>query len=67
MDQRAMQFIPHVLPVVAGTTVKFLNSDPSPHNVFSPDYEKYDLGTWQQGQTKETFPECAKPPCYAQL
>jgi plastocyanin len=69
MDQRAMQFIPHVLPVVAGTTVKFLNSDPSPHNVFSPDYEKYDLGTWQQGQTKEyTFPECAKPPCvYTQL
>ena len=31
-----MQFIPHVLPVVAGTTVKFLNSDPTPHNVFSP-------------------------------
>ncbi len=69
MNQRAFQFIPHVLPVVAGTTVKFLNSDPSPHNVFSPDYEKYDLGTWQQGQTKDyTFPECAKPPCvYTQL
>ena len=69
MNQRAMQFVPHLLPVVAGTTVKFLNSDPSPHNVFSPDYEKYDLGTWQQGQSKDyTFPECAKPPCvYAQL
>ena len=69
MDQRKMQFIPHVLPVVAGTTVKFLNSDPTPHNVFSPDNEKYNLGTWPQGQTKDyVFSKCAKPPCvYTQL
>jgi plastocyanin len=69
MDQRRMQFIPHVLPVVAGTTVKFLNSDPTPHNVFSPDNEKYNLGTWPQGQTKEyTYSRCAKFPCvYTQL
>jgi plastocyanin len=69
MDQRKMQFIPHVLPVVAGTTVKFLNSDPTPHNVFSPDNEKYNLGTWPQGQTKDyTFGKCAKFPCvYTQL
>jgi len=69
MDQRKMQFIPHVLPIVAGTTVKFLNSDPTPHNVFSPDNEKYNLGTWPQGQTKDyVFSKCAKPPCvYTQL
>jgi plastocyanin len=69
MDQRKMQFIPHVLPVVAGTTVKFLNSDPTPHNVFSPDGEKYNLGTWPQGQTKDhAFAKCAKAPCvYVQL
>jgi plastocyanin len=69
MDQRQMQFLPHVLPVVAGTTVKFLNSDPTPHNVFSPDNEKYNLGTWPQGQTKDyTFSKCAKFPCvYTQL
>lgn len=69
MDQKEMQFIPHVLPVVAGTTVKFLNSDPTPHNVFSPDNEKYNLGTWPQGQTKEhAFASCPKPPCvYTQL
>jgi plastocyanin len=69
MDQRKMQFIPHVLPIVAGTTVKFLNSDPTPHNVFSPDNEKYNLGTWPQGQTKDyVFNKCAKPPCvYTQL
>jgi plastocyanin len=69
MDQRKMQFIPHVLPVVAGTTVRFLNSDPTPHNVFSPDNEKYNLGTWPQGQTKEyAFTKCTKFPCvYTQL
>jgi plastocyanin len=69
MDQRKMQFIPHVLPVVVGTTVKFLNSDPTPHNVFSPDFEKYNLGTWPQGQSKEyVFAKCAKFPCaYTQL
>ncbi len=69
MDQRNFQFVPHVLPVVAGATVRFLNSDPTPHNVFSPDNEKYNLGTWPQGQTKDyTFAKCAKPPCvYTQL
>src|SRR5579864_2603904 len=69
MDQRSMQFSPHVLPVIAGTTVHFLNSDPTPHNVFSPDNEKYNLGTWPQGQTKDhVFAKCAKAPCvYVQL
>jgi plastocyanin len=69
MDQRNFQFVPHVLPVPVGTTVKFLNSDPTPHNVFSPDYDKYNLGTWPQGQTKDhAFAKCAKPPCvYTQL
>ena len=69
VDQKQMQFVPTVLPVVAGTTVKFLNSDPTPHNVFSPDNEKYNLGTWPQRQTKDyTFSKCAKFPCvYTQL
>ncbi|HYT75550.1 MAG TPA: carboxypeptidase regulatory-like domain-containing protein [Vicinamibacterales bacterium] len=64
MDQSKMQFTPHVLPVTAGATVKFLNGDPTAHNVFSPDNEKFNLGTWPQGQTKEyTFNKCAKFPC----
>jgi plastocyanin len=69
MDQKQMQFIPHVLPILAGTTVKFLNSDSTAHNVFSPDNEKYNLGTWPQGQSKEyTFSRCTKLPCvYTQL
>jgi plastocyanin len=69
MDQKQMQFIPHVLPVLAGTKVAFLNSDPTPHNVFSPDNEKYNLGTWAQGLSKDyAFTKCAKFPCvYTQL
>jgi len=64
MDQKKMQFIPHVLAVVKGTTVSFLNSDPVAHNVFSPE-GKYNLGTWPQGQTREhTFD---KPGVYTQL
>ena len=39
MDQRKKEFVPHVLPIVAGARVRFLNSDPTHHNVFSPDHE----------------------------
>lgn len=64
MDQKGMVFLPFVLPVVRGTTVKFLNSDALPHNVFSPE-GKYNLGTWPQGETREyTF---NKPGVYTQL
>ena len=54
MDQKNMTFVPHVMPVLAGTTVDFLNSDDVLHNVFSPDKcaEKFNLGSWPKGQTK---------------
>lgn len=52
MDQRNMTFIPHVLAIQAGTTVDFLNNDEVRHNVFSPDREKYNLGTWPTGEVK---------------
>jgi plastocyanin len=69
MDQKGLKFVPHVLPVVAGTTVSFKNSDTVAHNVFSPDHEKYNLGTFGPGLSKDhTFAKCAKAPCaYAQL
>lgn len=54
MDQKNLEFIPHVLPVVAGTTVDFLNSDDVMHNVFSPDQDadKFNLGSWPKGQIR---------------
>jgi len=54
MDQKNMAFIPHVLPVLAGTKVDFHNSDAVLHNVFTPDKvaDKFNLGTWPQGQVK---------------
>jgi plastocyanin len=64
IDQRHMQFIPHVLGVVVGTTVRFLNNDATLHNVFSPDNERYNLGSVTNGQVKDyTFRRCANPPC----
>lgn len=66
VDQKNMQFIPHVLPVLVGTTVDFLNSDSVLHNVFSSDScaDRMNLGTWPQGQVKSfTF----KKQCFASL
>jgi len=36
VDQRNMTFIPHVIVVLQGTTVDFLNSDHVAHNVYWP-------------------------------
>ncbi len=57
MDQRKMTFVPHVLAVVKGTTVDFLNSDPVGHNVFWPSISgnkklAHNLGTWPKGEKK---------------
>ncbi|MBZ5499641.1 MAG: carboxypeptidase regulatory-like domain-containing protein [Acidobacteriia bacterium] len=57
MDQKNLKFVPHVLVVLVGTTVNFLNSDPVGHNVFWPSISgnkklAHNLGTWPQGQVK---------------
>lgn len=60
IDQKNMTFVPHVLPVLAGTTVDFLNSDDVLHNVFTPDKcaEKFNLGSWPKGEVRSyTFKE----------
>jgi plastocyanin len=63
MDQLNLVFHPHVLPVLVGTTVDFLNSDAQLHNVFTPDAcaDRFNLGTWPKGQIKsyEFKKECA--------
>jgi plastocyanin len=54
MDQKNLEFIPHILPVLVGTEVEFRNSDDVLHNVYSPDAcpEKFDLGSWPRGKVK---------------
>jgi len=54
-DQKHMAFVPHVLVVLKGTTVQFLNSDPVGHNVYWPSVSgnkklAHNMGTWPQGQ-----------------
>jgi plastocyanin len=65
IDQKGMTFTPYLLPILVGTTVDFQNSDKVNHNVFSPDNEGYNLGTWPKGESRSyTF---KKAGVYAQL
>jgi len=57
MDQKNLKFVPHVLVVLKGGTVDFLNSDTVGHNVYWPSISgnkklAHNLGTWPQGQKK---------------
>ncbi len=65
MDQKNLTFIPHVLPVLPGTIVDFLNSDDVLHNVFTPEKcaGKFNLGSWPKGQVRSfTFNEVGCAP-----
>jgi len=51
LDQTSERFVPHVLPVVVGAKVKFVNSDEVYHNVFSLSAVKsFDLGRYARGK-----------------
>ena len=57
IDQRKMNFNPHVTVVVQGTTVDFVNSDAVGHNVYWPSIGgnkklAHNLGTWPKGEKK---------------
>ena len=53
LDQQHETFIPHVLPIIVGTTVEFLNSDVTFHNVFSFSKPKrFDLGRYPNGHSR---------------
>jgi plastocyanin len=54
LDQRDVQFTPHVLAVQVGTRVRFPNGDRVFHNVFSfHDGEQFDLGLYPVGEVKD--------------
>ncbi len=52
IDQKGFRFLPHVVALQTGSAVRFLNNDPEPHNVYSPE-GRYNLGTWPTGDTKD--------------
>ncbi len=53
MDQKNLNFVPHVLPVLLGTKVVFPNSDQMRHSVFSTSkIKKFDFGTYKPGTEK---------------
>src|SRR5579885_407157 len=53
ITQKGAAFTPHILPVVAGTTVEWPNHDEIFHNVFSmSDVKPFDLGLYK-GNPKE--------------
>lgn len=65
MDQRNLRFVPHVLAVAKGDTVKFENHDGVAHNVYSPDGDAYNLGSFKTGETRtHTFDQAG---AYTQL
>ncbi len=53
MDQKNAHFVPRIVVVPAGGRVRFLNSDPMFHNVFSlSPIKKFDLGRYPRGNSK---------------
>jgi plastocyanin len=65
VDNRMMTFIPFVQVVAVGGKVIFSNSDPFPHNVFTPDNERWNLGNVpQHGASVRVFKQ---PTTYALL
>lgn len=68
MDQKNLKFVPHVLVVLKGTTVDFVNSDSTLHNVFWPELGgnrklAHNLGTWPKGEHKSfTFDNLGAAP-----
>lgn len=53
LRQRDERFTPHVLPILAGTTVEFPNDDDVFHNVFSLSSARtFDLGRYARGSSR---------------
>jgi len=65
MSQKGLVFMPHILPVLKGSTVDFTNDDTVAHNVFSPQGSAtpFNLGIYDTGVKKtETFNKLGEVP-----
>ena len=57
MDQKSLLFQPHVIVVLVGSTVDFLNGDNVQHNIFWPSVAgnkklSHNMGTWPKGEIR---------------
>jgi plastocyanin len=57
MDQKSLLFQPHVIVVLVGSTVDFLNGDNVQHNIFWPSVSgnkklSHNMGTWPKGEIR---------------
>lgn len=58
VENKQMAFLPFLTVIPVGGKVTFHNADPFPHNVFSPDAEKFNMGTIaQSGAFVHSFPK----------
>lgn len=53
IDQKNLEFIPHLLAVPKDSTVQFSNSDNVTHNVFGIGAHSFNLGNWEPGETRK--------------
>lgn len=55
IDQKNKMFVPHLLPVLEGTIVQYLNHDDTKHNIYfvQPDNQKVNLGTGMANWSKD--------------
>jgi len=69
MAQEGETFIPHVLPILVGSTVEFPNHDPIFHNVFSLSGAKtFDLGRYPRGDSRSvTFDQVGIIPVFCHI
>lgn len=69
MVQLGETFIPHILPIMKGSTVRFPNQDPIFHNVFSLSGTKsFDLGRYPKDDSRSvTFDEVGIVPMFCHL
>ncbi len=52
IEQKGFRFVPRLIAVQAGTTIRFLNGDPEPHDVYSPE-GRCNLGVWPTGESRD--------------
>jgi plastocyanin len=68
LNQHHLQFDPHLIVILKGTTVDFTNEDPVGHNIYWPSIAHnkkaaHNMGTWPQGQKKSfTFDDVGDVP-----